>query len=74
MEGQHHSGVPFLSISISVLTVLLGLAEQWITYKDLMHTITLATIGGTVGWLMQRALNKLSDIIKRRINKTNKQQ
>lgn len=59
MDGHHQTGVSFLSIGVSVLTVLLGLAERWITYKDLMHTVTLAAIGGTVGWVIQRLLNQL---------------
>lgn len=67
----HSYNMPFLSIGISILTVLLGLAEQWITYKDLMHTITLAAIGGTVGWLMQRGLNRLVYIIEKYKQKSN---
>lgn len=67
----HNYNVPFLSIGISILTVLLGLAEQWITYKDMMHTIILASVGGTVGWLIQRGLNKLVTVIEKYKQKRN---
>lgn len=70
VDGQHYH-VPFLSIGISVLTVLLGFAEQWITYKDVMHTITLAAMGATIGWIIQRALNKLVNQIDKYKQKRN---
>ena len=70
MDGQHYD-VPFLSIGISVLSVLLGFAEQWITYKDVMHTIILAALGATIGFVIQRGLNKLVNYIDKNKHKHN---